>query len=143
MCPNYCSVLYFQKGGETVTTGTWGSSVRNKIKAKIPWTSWGGDKNITEIPRRQDFRWVPGGQHSGACQGCVQLSGLSRGKAEGCRWASLFSCLHQLWEATPPTIRTPPPPDTGGHGIIFWACFLVKSTEANVIDRWREGLIDG
>jgi hypothetical protein len=43
-----------------VTTGVSDSSVRNKIRARIPRTSWGGDENLAEMPKEQDLRLIPG-----------------------------------------------------------------------------------
>lgn len=52
----------------------------NKIKARIPRTSWGGDENLAERAKEQDLRLIPGDQATlEPVRGCVQLFSPKQG----------------------------------------------------------------
>lgn len=59
--------------------------MRNKIRARIPRTSWGGDENLAEMLKEQDFRLLLGDQATLESVSVVpSFPALSREKADGC-----------------------------------------------------------
>lgn len=64
--------------------------MKNQIRARIPRTSWGGDKNLAETLKEQDFRLILGDPAAlESVRAMPSFPALSREKADGCCWGSV------------------------------------------------------